>query len=73
MTSGPGTPTLDQLHVLIEVAKAGSFTEIAGMLQGVEGELARTGCISSRARSLICCCVRLGTALHKLANKRQHG
>ncbi len=29
MTSGPGTPTLDQLHVLIQVAEAGSFTAAA--------------------------------------------
>ena len=29
MPSGPGTPTLDQLHVLIQVVQAGSFTAAA--------------------------------------------
>lgn len=29
MTSGPGTPTLDQLHVLVQVVEAGSFTAAA--------------------------------------------
>ena len=29
MTSGPGTPTLDQLYVLIQVVEAGSFTAAA--------------------------------------------
>lgn len=29
MASGPGTPTLDQLHVLIQVVEAGSFTAAA--------------------------------------------
>ena len=30
MTTGPGTPTLDQLQVLIHVVEAGSFTAAAG-------------------------------------------
>ena len=29
MTAGPGTPTLDQLHVLVQVVEAGSFTAAA--------------------------------------------